>query len=60
MRVLAVSLDARDLMMLENGMGLTVAFPFVPASDLAGVVETVGDGRQPLSCWGSCHLQLPA
>ena len=43
-RVLAVSLNARDLMMLENGMGLTVTFPFVPASDLAGVVEAVGDG----------------
>ena len=43
-RVGAVSLNARDLMMLENGMGLTLVFPFVPASDMAGVVEAVGDG----------------
>ena len=43
-RVRAVSLNARDLMMLEDGMGLTLAFPFVPASDMAGVVEAVGGG----------------
>ena len=43
-RVRAVSLNARDLMMLENGMGLTLGFPFVPASDMAGVVEAVGEG----------------
>ena len=43
-RVGAVSLNARDLMMLENGMDLTLVFPFVPASDMAGVVEAVGDG----------------
>lgn len=42
-RVMAVSLNARDLMMLENGMGLTLTFPFVPASDMAGVVEGVGE-----------------
>ena len=44
MRVRAVSLNARDLMMLENGMGLTLTFPFVPASDMAGIVEAVGEG----------------
>ena len=43
-RVLAVSLNTRDRMILENGMGLTLGFPFVPASDMAGVVEAVGDG----------------
>ena len=43
-RVRAVSLNARDLMMLENGMGLALTFPFVPASDMAGVVEAVGEG----------------
>ncbi len=43
-RVRAVSLNARDLMILENGMGLTLRFPFVPASDMAGVVEAVGEG----------------
>ena len=43
-RARAVSLNARDLMMLENGMGLHVSFPFIPASDLAGVVEAIGEG----------------
>ena len=44
MRVRAVALNARDLMMLENGMGLPLTFPFVPASDMAGVVEAIGEG----------------
>jgi NADPH:quinone reductase-like Zn-dependent oxidoreductase len=43
-RVRAVSLNARDLMMLENGMGLQLEFPFVPTSDMAGVVEATGEG----------------
>ncbi len=43
-RLRAVSLNARDLMMLENGMGLALMFPFVPASDVAGEVEAVGEG----------------
>lgn len=43
-RVRAVSLNARDLMMVETGMGLTLTFPFVPASDMAGIVEEVGEG----------------
>ena len=43
-RVSAVSLNARDLMIIRHGMGLPIHFPFVPASDLAGVVEAVGDG----------------
>lgn len=42
-RVSAVALNARDPMMIESGMGLTLEFPFVPASDMAGVVEAVGD-----------------
>ena len=41
-RVSAVALNPRDLMMIENGMGLTLKFPFVPGSDMAGVVEAVG------------------
>lgn len=40
----AVALNARDLMMIEHGMGVPLHFPFVPASDMAGMVEAVGDG----------------
>ena len=40
--VKAVSLNARDLLMLANSMGLDLALPFVPASDMCGVVEAVG------------------
>ncbi len=43
-RVSAVALNARDPMMIADGMGLELKFPFVPASDMAGVVEAVGDG----------------
>lgn len=43
MHVRAVSLNARDLMILKNGMGLALTFPFVLASDMAGVVEAVGE-----------------
>lgn len=42
-RVKAVSLNYRDKLVRENGMGLDIQFPFVPASDMAGVVEAVGD-----------------
>ena len=42
-RVSAVALNARDLMMIEHGMGVELVFPFVPAFDMAGVVEAVGD-----------------
>ena len=40
----AVALNARDLMMIDHGMGLAIQFPFVPASDMTGVVEATGDG----------------
>ena len=43
-KVSAAALNARDLMMIEHGMGVPLHFPFVPASDMAGVVEAVGDG----------------
>ena len=43
-RVSAVALNARDAMMIDHGMGLALDFPFVPASDMAGVVEAMGDG----------------
>lgn len=38
----AVSLNYRDKMVMENGMGLDLNFPFVPVSDMAGVIEAVG------------------
>ncbi|MFB9947760.1 NAD(P)-dependent alcohol dehydrogenase [Rhizobium puerariae] len=43
-RAEAVSLNFRDKLVLENGMGLPLEFPFVPASDMAGIVEAVGAG----------------
>lgn len=43
-RTEAVSLNFRDKLVLETGMGLPLSFPFVPASDMAGVVEAVGPG----------------
>ena len=42
-RVKAVSLNYRDKLVRETGMGLPIQFPFVPASDMAGVIEAVGD-----------------
>ncbi len=43
-RTQAVSLNYRDKLVMENGMGLPLTFPFVPVSDMAGVVEEVGAG----------------
>lgn len=43
-KVAAVSLNYRDKLMIESGMGMQLAFPFTPASDLAGTVEAVGKG----------------
>lgn len=43
-QVEAVSLNYRDAEVADNGMGTTLAFPFVPGSDLAGRVIAVGDG----------------
>ncbi|MGK6316492.1 zinc-dependent alcohol dehydrogenase family protein [Neorhizobium sp. DT-125] len=43
-RTEAVSLNFRDKLVLETGMDLPLRFPFVPASDMAGVVEAVGSG----------------
>ncbi|XAH25436.1 NAD(P)-dependent alcohol dehydrogenase [Xylophilus sp. GW821-FHT01B05] len=42
--VAAVSLNYRDKLMIETGMGLDLAFPFTPGSDLAGTVIAVGEG----------------
>lgn len=43
-KVGAVSLNYRDALMIDTGMGLPVTFPFVPGSDMAGEVVAVGDG----------------
>lgn len=44
-KVSAVSLNYRDKLVIENGMGLALTFPFIPGSDMAGVVEAVGGGN---------------
>lgn len=43
-KVGAVSLNYRDKLMIETGMGLALAFPFTPTSDLAGTVVETGEG----------------
>lgn len=43
-RVKAVALNYRDLLMMADGMGLPVALPFTPASDMAGEVVALGVG----------------
>jgi NADPH:quinone reductase-like Zn-dependent oxidoreductase len=42
--VAAVALNYRDKLVIETGMGLPLAFPFVPASDMAGRVQAIGAG----------------
>ena len=41
-RVEAVSLNYRDLMLVENRYGMTPTLPFTPGSDMAGTVLEVG------------------
>lgn len=43
-RVSAVSLNFRDKVIIEGGMGNGMPMPFIPGSDMAGVVEAVGPG----------------
>lgn len=45
-KVAAVSLNYRDKLVIETGMGLPLKFPFVPASDMAGVVDALGPGSR--------------
>lgn len=42
-RVGAVSLNYRDKLVIEGGMGLPLEFPFTPGSDLAGTVVALGE-----------------
>ncbi|MGH8348797.1 MAG: zinc-dependent alcohol dehydrogenase family protein [Pseudomonas sp.] len=43
-KVAAVSLNFRDLLIIENGLYQTLTFPFVPGGELAGSVTAVGEG----------------
>lgn len=43
-RVTAASLNYRDKLVLEGGVGLAPKEPIIPGTDFAGVVEDVGDG----------------
>lgn len=43
-RVHAVSLNYRDLLMIRDGMGMQLALPFTPGSDMAGTVVAAGPG----------------
>ncbi len=43
-KITAVSLNYRDKLMIEGGMGPALDFPFTPASDLAGTIVALGDG----------------
>ncbi|HKN03724.1 MAG TPA: NAD(P)-dependent alcohol dehydrogenase [Buttiauxella sp.] len=43
-RVNAVSLNYRDKLVIDGTMPLPLPFPFTPASDMAGVVEKLGEG----------------
>ncbi|MGJ0451642.1 MAG: zinc-dependent alcohol dehydrogenase family protein [Methylocystis sp.] len=49
-RVANVSLNYRDLLVLDGKMGDGRAFPFVPGSDLAGAVVSCGDGVTRFRC----------
>lgn len=48
-RVSAVSLNFRDKVIIEGGMGNGLPMPFTPGSDMAGVVEAVGPGTTRFS-----------
>ena len=43
-RVAAMSLNYRDLLIIENGLFLSLTFPLVPGGEMAGTVTAVGEG----------------
>lgn len=47
-RISAASLNYRDKLVLEGGVGLAPTAPIIPATDFAGVVADVGDGVSAL------------
>ncbi|ANQ29261.1 alcohol dehydrogenase [Vibrio natriegens] len=48
-RVNTVSLNYRDKVIIEGGMGNGMPMPFTPGSDMAGVVEAAGPGTTRFS-----------
>ena len=48
-KVAAVSLNYRDKLVIENGMGLSLDFPFTPGSDVAGTVVARGENVRCVS-----------
>ncbi|MCW6510034.1 zinc-dependent alcohol dehydrogenase family protein [Lichenifustis flavocetrariae] len=48
-KVAAVSLNHRDIMMVADGMGAPLSFPFSPGSDMAGSVAALGEGAARFS-----------
>ena len=48
-KVAAVSLNNRDIMMIANGMGASLPFPFRPGSDMAGSIAALGTGATRFS-----------
>ena len=48
-RVNAVSLNYRDKVIIEGGMGNGMPMPFTPGSDMSGVVEKTGSGTTRFS-----------
>ena len=43
-KVAAVALNYRDKLVIDNGLGTQLPFPFTPGSDLAGTVVATGAG----------------
>ena len=39
-----MSLNYRDLLIIDTGLGLPLTFPFVPGGEMAGSVTAVGEG----------------
>lgn len=41
-KIAAVSMNVRDQLVIDNGQGVPITFPFIPASDMAGIVVAIG------------------
>src|SRR5471032_3044626 len=49
-KIEAIALNHRDKMVIENGRGLPMVFPFTPGSDACGTVLECGDGAALFAC----------